>query len=93
MNRDPCLVLSGRERDVLALLSEGCTNKEVAQRLGVAPETIKSHIKQIFQKLAVARRSHAVSRGHDLGLIGGQRRALCRPPDPSDEIADARQVR
>jgi ATP/maltotriose-dependent transcriptional regulator MalT len=62
-------LLSDRERDVLRLVSYGLTNKEVAKELGVAPETIKSHIKHIFRKLSVERRSHAVSQGHSLGLI------------------------
>jgi ATP/maltotriose-dependent transcriptional regulator MalT len=62
-------LLSKREREVLRLIGFGLTNKEVAKRLGVAPETIKSHIKHIFRKLAVERRTHAVSKGHSLGLI------------------------
>jgi LuxR family transcriptional regulator, maltose regulon positive regulatory protein len=67
-------LLRGRERDILRLIGDGLTNKQAAKRLGVAPETIKSHIKHIFRKLEVERRSHAVSRGHSLGLIEAPRR-------------------
>jgi LuxR family maltose regulon positive regulatory protein len=61
--------LSPRERKVLELLGEGQSNKDVARTLSIAPETVKSHVKNIFIKLAVERRSHAVARALSLGLI------------------------
>ena len=61
--------LSPRERNVLELLGEGQSNKDIARSLGIAPETVKSHVKNIFMKLAVERRSHAVARALSLGLI------------------------
>ena len=58
----PALHLSPRERDILQLLVNGQTNKAIARALNVTPETIKTHIKRIFQKLNVTNRSQAVSR-------------------------------
>jgi LuxR family maltose regulon positive regulatory protein len=56
------ILLSPRERDILQLLVRGQTNKAIARALNVAPETIKTHIKRIFQKLNVTNRAQAVSR-------------------------------
>jgi LuxR family transcriptional regulator, maltose regulon positive regulatory protein len=61
--------LSPRERNILERIGQGQSNKEIARELGIAPETIKSHIKNIFIKLAVDRRAQAVSRAQSLGLI------------------------
>lgn len=61
--------LSFRERNVLQLVGKGESNKEIARVLGIAPETVKSHIKNIFAKLAVEKRVQAVSRAQSLGLI------------------------
>lgn len=61
--------LSGREREILRLISQGQSNKRIAQALEIAPETVKSHAKHIFVKLAVGTRAEAVSRAENLGLI------------------------
>ncbi len=61
--------LSGRERNILGLIAEGQSNKEIARTLGIAPETVKSHVKSIFIKLSVDKRAHAVARAHSLGLV------------------------
>jgi ATP/maltotriose-dependent transcriptional regulator MalT len=61
--------LTGRERDVLAMISQGCSNKKIARTLEVSPETVKSHVKRIFLKLAVSTRAEAVSRAGSLGLL------------------------
>jgi LuxR family maltose regulon positive regulatory protein len=61
--------LSARERTVLELLSEGQSNKDIARTLSIAPETVKSHVKNIFVKLAVERRTQAVARAASLGLV------------------------
>ena len=61
--------LSPRERNILEHIGHGRSNKEIARELGIAPETVKSHIKNIFVKLAVDRRAQAVSRAQSLGLI------------------------
>jgi len=60
--------LSPRERSVLVLLSEGRSNKDIARELSIAPETVKSHVKNIFGKLGVERRAQAISRALRLGL-------------------------
>jgi len=61
--------LTERELDVLRLLAEGLTNKDIASRLVVAPSTIKQHLKNIYCKLDVHSRTQAVARSRELGLI------------------------
>ena len=53
--------LTGREREVLALLVEGLNNTQIAGRLTVSPSTIKSHVSNILSKLGVASRTEAVT--------------------------------
>jgi LuxR family maltose regulon positive regulatory protein len=62
--------LSRREVVIVRQIGQGQSNKEIARQLGIAPETVKTHIKSIFSKLGVDRRTHAVLRAHDLGLLG-----------------------
>jgi LuxR family maltose regulon positive regulatory protein len=61
--------LSPREHSVLRSMSYGLSNKRIAQDLQIAPETVKSHVKGIFIKLAVQTRAHAVSTAGALGLL------------------------
>jgi ATP/maltotriose-dependent transcriptional regulator MalT len=61
--------LSPREHSVLRSMSCGYSNKRIAQELEIAPETVKSHVKGIFIKLAVQTRAHAVSTAGALGLL------------------------
>jgi LuxR family maltose regulon positive regulatory protein len=61
--------LTARERDVLALITQGGSNKHIARALEISPETVKSHIKRIFLKLAVSTRTEAVSRAVSLELL------------------------
>jgi ATP/maltotriose-dependent transcriptional regulator MalT len=61
--------LSPREQSVLRSMSCGLSNKRIAQELQIAPETVKSHAKGIFIKLAVQTRAHAVSTASALGLL------------------------
>jgi LuxR family transcriptional regulator, maltose regulon positive regulatory protein len=61
--------LTARERDVLAMISQGCSNKRIARTLEISPETVKSHVKRIFLKLAVSTRTEAVFRALSLGLL------------------------
>lgn len=65
--------LSNRERLILQLLSEGASNKQAARTLGVSPETIKSHMKNIFGKLSVDKRAQAVYKAHLYGLLSSSR--------------------
>jgi LuxR family transcriptional regulator, maltose regulon positive regulatory protein len=62
--------LSAREGDILRLIAEGLSNKEIARTLAITPETVKSHVKHIFIKLNVEKRAQAVSRAQMLGLTG-----------------------
>jgi LuxR family maltose regulon positive regulatory protein len=61
--------LSPREHSILRSMSFGLSNKRIAQELKIAPETVKSHVKGIFVKLAVQTRAHAVSTAGALGLL------------------------
>jgi ATP/maltotriose-dependent transcriptional regulator MalT len=61
--------LSGREREILGMISEGFPNKRIARALAISPETVKSHLKRVFLKLAVVNRIEAVSRASSLGLL------------------------
>ena len=61
--------LSAREGAILNLIAKGLSNKEIARNLAIAPETVKSHVKNIFAKLAVGRRAQAVARAQSLGII------------------------
>jgi LuxR family transcriptional regulator, maltose regulon positive regulatory protein len=64
--------LSAREGDILKMIAEGLSNKEIARNLAITPETVKSHVKHIFTKLNVEKRAQAVSRAQVLGLSGTQ---------------------
>ncbi|MGD9047647.1 MAG: response regulator transcription factor, partial [Anaerolineae bacterium] len=61
--------LTERELEVLHLLAEGLSNKEIATRLIVAPSTVKQHLKNIYGKLDVHSRTQAVARGRELSLL------------------------
>jgi LuxR family maltose regulon positive regulatory protein len=61
--------LTARERDVLAMISQGLSNKRVARAFEISPETVKSHVKHIFLKLEVSTRAEAVSRAVSLELL------------------------
>jgi DNA-binding NarL/FixJ family response regulator len=61
--------LTARERDVLATLGRGFSNKDIARVLQISPETVKSHVKRIFLKLAVRTRTQAALRAGTLGLV------------------------
>ena len=62
-------MLTAREHDVLAMIGQGFANKRIARILAISPETVKSHLKRIFSKLAVGTRTEAVFRAGSLGLL------------------------
>ena len=61
--------LTAREREVLALIGSGKTNKEIASALFLAEGTIKNHITNVFTKLGVTDRTQAALKARDLGLF------------------------
>jgi len=63
------LGITERELEVLQLLAEGRSNKEIAARLEVSPNTIKTHVARLFEKLRVARRTEAIQLARELGLL------------------------
>jgi len=64
------LGISDREFEVLTLLAEGRSNKEIANKLDVSPNTVKTHVAKLFEKLEAQRRTEAISRARELGIIG-----------------------
>jgi two-component system, NarL family, response regulator LiaR len=65
--REP--VLSEREMDVLRLVVEGMSNQEISERLAISPETVKTHMKHILDKLAVSDRTQAAVKALRDGLL------------------------
>jgi ATP/maltotriose-dependent transcriptional regulator MalT len=61
--------LSHREIGVLQMIADGMSNKGIARSLGIAPETVKSHAKSIFVKLATRTRAQAVARAEAIGFL------------------------
>src|SRR5436305_9758210 len=60
--------LTDREREVLALIAEGRSNTEIAERLVLSPKTVRNHVSNIFNKLQVVDRARAIIRARDAGL-------------------------
>ncbi|MEQ3554557.1 response regulator transcription factor [Pseudonocardia nematodicida] len=60
--------LSGREREVLALLADGAGNAVIAHRLALSPKTVRNHVSSVLAKLQVADRAQAGARARDAGL-------------------------
>ena len=63
--------LTQREREILGLLADGLTNREIADRLYLSSETIKWYNKQIYGKLGVSNRTQAASRAQESDLLDG----------------------
>ena len=61
--------LSQRELEVLRLVAQGLSNREISERLFLAVITVKGHNRNIFRKLQVRRRTEAVARARELGLL------------------------
>jgi len=61
--------LSRREQEILALLADGLVNKQIAARLGISTNTVKTHLELLFEKLGVATRAEAVAMGVKRGLL------------------------
>jgi DNA-binding CsgD family transcriptional regulator len=63
------LGISAREREVLEEIVAGRSNKEIAARLNVSPNTVKTHVARLFEKLGAKRRTDAVRRARELGIV------------------------
>jgi DNA-binding CsgD family transcriptional regulator len=63
------LGLSERELEVLAELAAGHANKQIAARLNVSPNTVKTHVARLFEKLEANRRTEAIRKARELGLV------------------------
>ena len=61
--------VSPREKEVLELIAKGCSNQEIATMLGISPNSIKIHLKHIFEKLDVVDRAEAVATALRRGVI------------------------
>jgi DNA-binding CsgD family transcriptional regulator len=63
------LGITPREHEILGLIAEGLSNREIGERLFVSENTVKTHSSRLFDKLGVNRRVQAVVKGRELGLI------------------------
>jgi len=63
------LGISERELEVLRELAAGRSNKEIALRLNVSPNTVKTHVARLFEKLGAKRRTDAINRARELGIL------------------------
>ena len=61
--------LTAREQTVLGLLPTGLSAREIGDELGISRDTVKTHIKRVYNKLGVSSRRSAVARGRELGLL------------------------
>jgi DNA-binding CsgD family transcriptional regulator len=62
-------VLTARELEVLALLAEGASNKQIGRRLGISAHTAKYHVASLLEKLDAVSRTDAVAHAARLGVI------------------------
>jgi ATP/maltotriose-dependent transcriptional regulator MalT len=63
------LGITARELEILTLVARGLSNREIATQLFVSENTVKTHCARAFDKLGAARRTQAVQRGKELGLL------------------------
>lgn len=64
------LGISKRELEVLDLMAQGLSNREIAERLFLSPHTVKTHSSNLFVKLEARRRTEAVKKAKELGVLG-----------------------
>ena len=67
--RQQTLGITARELEILTLIARGFSNREIATQLFVSENTVKTHCARTFDKLGAARRTQAVQRGKELGLL------------------------
>ncbi len=68
--QQPDPLLTEREREVLALIAAGSTNREIAAKLYLSPHTVKEHTSALYRKLQARNRAEAVQRAQRIGLLG-----------------------
>jgi len=61
--------ITPREHEILGLIAQGLSNKEIGEKLFVSENTVKTHSSRLFEKMSVNRRVQAIQKGKDLGLI------------------------
>jgi DNA-binding NarL/FixJ family response regulator len=61
--------LSYRQQQVLALIADGCTNLDIAARLGISPSTTKDHVDHLLDRLGATTRAHAVAKAFRAGVL------------------------
>lgn len=61
--------LTDREAQILLLISHGRENPEIGRALFLSEDTVKTHVRRLFRKIAARNRTHAVRRGCELGLL------------------------
>jgi LuxR family maltose regulon positive regulatory protein len=84
--------LTDREQSIVGFIAVGHSNKEIAREMGVAPETIKTHLKRIFHKLSAETRAQAVVRAQSLGMLTNASRPLGAPPIEASKRASPSAV-
>jgi two-component system, NarL family, response regulator LiaR len=67
--RQQTLGITARELEILNLVARGLSNREIATQLFVSENTVKTHCARVFDKLGAVRRTQAVQRGKELGLL------------------------
>lgn len=63
------LGITPREHEILGLIAEGLSNREIGERLFVSENTVKTHSSRLFGKMSVNRRVQAIQKGKELGLL------------------------
>jgi predicted ATPase/DNA-binding CsgD family transcriptional regulator len=89
--------LTWREQEVLTLLAERLTNREIGDRLHLAETTVKSHVGSIISKLGVKNRRQVVERATELGLLDSERKSAPKPanalpPEPTPFIGRVKEL-
>jgi two-component system nitrate/nitrite response regulator NarL len=76
--------LTGREVEIMRLIDQGLSNKEIGRRLSIETATVKNHVHNILEKLRVHRRGEAAAWARRSALVGGRRSLAPHGLDPSD---------
>ena len=85
--QDPIEPLTRREREILALLAQGLSGPEIAEKLTLARSSVKWYVQQLYAKLGVNSKQRALLRAAELGLLGGGQAAPAAPtPAPRHNL-------